>query len=161
MAARVQISVIGGGISSEPVTRAANAVGAEIAKHGAVLICGGLQGVMAAAASGARSAGGLTIGLLPTYDRASANPFIDVALPTGMGHARNVLVVAAADAVIALPGEHGTASEIALALTLGKPVIALGDWGHVTGVEVAPTPQAAVELALSRTRRANAPARQG
>jgi uncharacterized protein (TIGR00725 family) len=111
---------------------------------------------MAAAAAGARRAGGLTVGLLPGYDRTTANPFIDVVLPTGLGHARNVLVVAAADAVIALPGEHGTASEIALALTLGRPVVALGAWQHIPGVEVATTARAAVELALSRARLAPA-----
>jgi hypothetical protein len=150
MAAGVQISVIGGGICSATVSQTAEALGFEIAKRGAVLVCGGLGGVMGAAAAGARRAGGLTVGLLPGYDRTAANPFVDVVLPTGMGHARNVIVVAAGDAVIALPGEHGTASEIALALTLGKPVVALGAWEHVDGVESATSAPAAVDIAISR-----------
>jgi hypothetical protein len=107
---------------------------------------------MAAAAAGARRAGGLTVGILPSYDRMSANSFVDIVLPTGMGHARNLVVVAAGDAVIALPGEHGTASEIALALTLGKPVVAFGAWEHVVGIEIATTVPSAAELAMSRAR---------
>lgn len=152
MAARVQISVVGAGVCSAAVAQTAEDLGAEIARRGAVLVCGGLGGVMAAAAAGAHRAGGLTVGILPSYDRWSANPFVDIALPTGLGHARNVIVVAAGDAVIALPGESGTASEIALALTLGKPVIALGAWEHIEGVETAPTVRAAVDIALSRSR---------
>lgn len=150
MQAHTQISVIGAGVCSAAVAQTAEELGAEIARRGAVLVCGGLGGVMVAAAAGARRSGGLTVGLLPSYDRRSANPFVDVVLPTGMGHARNVIVVAAGDAVIALPGEHGTASEIALALTLGKPVVALGAWGNIAGVEIAQTVRAAVDIALAR-----------
>jgi uncharacterized protein (TIGR00725 family) len=153
----VQISVIGGGVCSAAVAQTAEELGSEIAKRGAVLVCGGLGGVMAAAAAGARRAGGLTVGLLPGYDRTAANPFVDVVLPTGMGHARNIVVVAAGDAIIALPGQHGTAAEIALALTLGKPVIALGAWQHVGGVEIVTTVLAAVEVAMSRARARTAP----
>lgn len=150
MAAGVQISVIGAGKCSAAVAGTAEELGFEIAGRGAILICGGLGGVMAAAASGARRAGGLTVGVLPSYDATSASSFVDIVLPTGLGHARNVIVVAAGDAVIALPGEHGTASEVALALTLGKPVIGLGAWHDIEGVDAASTVPAAVEAALSR-----------
>ena len=129
MTRRLQITVIGAGECSPELAGAAEEIGAAIAAHGAVLVCGGLGGVMAAAAAGAERAGGVTVGILPTYDRTTANPGIDIVLPTGMGHARNVIVVAAGDAVIALPGEHGTASEIALALKLGRPVVALDNHG--------------------------------
>lgn len=131
----IQIAVIG---SSEPRPEAmavAEEVGGVIAGLGAVLICGGLGGTMEAAARGARGKGALSIGILPTYDKESANPFIDIAIPTGLGHARNVVVVASGDAVVALPGEHGTRSEVAVALKLGKPVFGVGAWGEVPGVK--------------------------
>ena len=128
------------------------ATGQAIAAAGAVLVCGGLGGVMEAAAHGAQSAGGATIGILPTYDRGSANPHIEFAIATGLGHARNVLVVASADAVIAMPGESGTLSEIAMALNLRRPVIAIGAWGEIGGVRQAETPEAAVAIALQLAR---------
>ena len=112
-------------------------------------MCGGLGGVMEAACRGARSAGGLTIGILPTYDRGSANPWVEIVIPTGFGHGRNVIVVASGDVVIALPGEHGTASEIALALTLGRRVVAVGAWETYAGIGHASSPGEAVALALS------------
>lgn len=126
----------------------AAAVGRGIAQAGAVLICGGLGGVMGAAASGARQAGGLSVGILPSYDARAAHPSIDIVIPTGLGHARNVLVVAAADAVLALSGEHGTASEIALALTLGRPVVALDAWRDIPGVTVLEEASRAVRAVL-------------
>lgn len=150
---RVQIAVIGAGACGPEVGGLAEQVGAAIATRGAVLVCGGLGGVMEAAARGARSQGGLSVGVLPGYEGRSANPNIDVVLPTGMGHARNVIVVSAGDAVIALPGEHGTAAEIALALKLGRPVVVLGTWSQVEGVERAGSATEAVDLALSRARR--------
>jgi hypothetical protein len=107
---------------------------------------------MEAAARGAHEAGGLTVGILPSYDRASANPWIDVVIPSGLGHARNVLVVASGDAVIALPGEHGTAAEIALALKLGRCVVALGAWQDYVGVLQAVTPAEAVAAAVAVAR---------
>jgi len=131
----IQIAVIG---SSEPRPEAiavAEEVGGVIAGLGAVLICGGLGGTMEAAARGAKGKGGLTIGILPTYDKESANRFIDIVIPTGLGHARNVVVAACGDAVVALPGEHGTRSEVAIALKLGKPVFGIGAWGAVPGVQ--------------------------
>ncbi len=113
----------------------------------AVVVCGGLGGVMEAACAGARSAGGTAIGLLPGTDRAAANRFVSVAIPTGMGELRNGLVVRGADAVVAVGGEYGTLSEIALALKAGKPVIGLGTWA-IDGVQVAGDPAEAVGLAL-------------
>ncbi len=148
MARKIQIAVIGDGQPPVEVARRAEEVGRLLAQRGAVVVCGGLGGVMAAAAQGAAAAGGLTVGILPTYDAATANPAIAVAIPSGMGEARNVLVVASGDAVIALPGSYGTQSEVALALKLGKKVIGVQAWGDVQGVQVAQTPTEAVELAL-------------
>jgi uncharacterized protein (TIGR00725 family) len=146
---RRQIAVIGGGECPPQVGELAEQVGAELGQRGVSLICGGLGGVMEAAARGARRAGGLTIGVLPSYDCRTANPWLDVIIPTGFGHGRNVLVVASGDAVIALPGEHGTASEIALALTLGRRVVALNAWTQYVGLVHAHSPREAVDLALA------------
>ena len=156
MARKIQIAVIGDGQPPVEVAGWAEEVGRLLAQRGAVVICGGLGGVMAAAARGAAAAGGLTVGILPTYDAATANPAIAVAIPSGMGEARNVLVVACGDAVIALPGSYGTQSEVALALKLGKKVIGVQAWGDVPGVQVTQTPAEAVELALSTVRKRNA-----
>jgi hypothetical protein len=146
---RLHIAVVGAGVCPEPAQQVAEAVGREIAHHQAVLVCGGLGGVMESAARGARTAGGLVVGILPSYDASTANPWVDVVIVTGLGHARNVLVVASGDAVIALPGEHGTASEINLALKLGRPVVALGAWEAYDDVVHADTPEQAVSLAVA------------
>jgi uncharacterized protein (TIGR00725 family) len=111
------------------------------------VVCGGLGGVMEAVCRGAREAGGTTIGILPGADRAAANPFVGVAIPSGLGEARNALVVRAADAVIAVGGGYGTLSEIALALKAGKPVVGIGTW-DIDGVISAPDPGTAVETVL-------------
>ena len=123
-------------------------MGRELASRGAVLVCGGLGGVMEAACRGSKGGGGTTIGILPGTDRAAANPFVDFAIPTGLGEARNALVVRAADALIAVGGAYGTLSEIAFALKAGKPVAGLGTW-DVDGVTVADSPDAAVESVLA------------
>jgi uncharacterized protein (TIGR00725 family) len=123
-------------------------VGALVARRGAVLVCGGLGGVMEAACRGVRQEGGTSVGILPGIDRAAANPHLDVALPSGLGEARNALVVNAADAVIAIGGGYGTLSEIGLALRAGKPVVGLATW-DIEGVEVAAAPEAAVDRALA------------
>lgn len=149
MARRIQISVVGDGHPPQEVARQAEEIGRLLARRGAVVVCGGLGGVMEAAARGAASVGGLTVGILPSYDAATANAGIAIAIPSGMGEARNVLVVASGDAVIALPGSYGTQSEVALALKLGKTVIGVQAWQEVQGVQVAQTPVEAVELALS------------
>lgn len=141
--------------AAELTKRLAFDVGAEIARSGAVLVCGGLAGAMEEAARGAKSAGGQTIGILPGPDRSSANPFVDFAIPTGMGEARNALVVGAADAIVAVGGGYGTLSEIALALKMHKPVIGLDTWEFSksgtagSGITLAHSAQEAVELALA------------
>jgi uncharacterized protein (TIGR00725 family) len=125
--------VAGGGEADEDTCRAAEAVGRGLARRGALVVCGGLGGVMEAACRGARAEGGITVGILPGDVRAAANPFVDVALPTGMGEARNALVVRACDALVAVAGEFGTLSEIALALRLGTPVVGLRTWELAKG----------------------------
>lgn len=110
-------------------------------------MCGGLGGVMEAACSGAKGAGGTTVGILPGLDRSEANAYVDVAIATGLGEARNALVVRAADAVIAIGGGYGTLSEVALALKAGKRVVGLGTW-DVEGVEAVDSPESAVEAVL-------------
>ena len=148
MAPRNAIAVIGAGAASADLRTIAREVGRAIARTGAALVCGGRGGVMEAAAHGARSAGGHTIGILPSYDRVSANPHIEFAIATGMNEARNAIVVASADAVIALSGEAGTLSEITLALKIGRPVVALGAWHDIAGVRHADDAEAAVALAF-------------
>lgn len=128
MPQRITISVIGGHNTDRKTEKLAFEVGKIVAQFGAVLVCGGLEGVMRSAAQGAKSAGGLTIGLLPGKEKKDANPFIDIALPTTIGYARNAMVAASADIIIALPGSHGTNSEICYGLVYKRPVIDLGDW---------------------------------
>lgn len=142
-----QIAVVGASAPSADALSQAEAVGRILARAGATLVCGGLGGIMEAAAKGAHTEGGWTVGLLPGSLRIDANPFIRCAIPTGLGHFRNFLVVQASDAVIAFPGRYGTLSEIAMALTLEKPVIGLATW-DIEGVVRAETPEEAVRLAL-------------
>ncbi len=136
------IAVIGSSVATEEELRNALEVGREIARRGAVLVCGGLTGVMEAAAKGAKEAGGLTVGIIPGEDTSSANPYIDIVVPTGLGVARNVLVVASGRVVIAIGGKAGTLSEIAIAFVKNKPVIGLGTWqlerSRAEGNEVIP-----------------------
>jgi uncharacterized protein (TIGR00725 family) len=120
--------VIGSGEADASLLDAAEGVGRELARRGAVLVCGGLGGTMEAACRGARAEGGVTVGLLPGLDRADANPWVSIAIPTGLGELRNALVVRAGDAVIAVGGEFGTLSEIGFALKIGRPVVGLGTW---------------------------------
>ena len=125
---RLAVSVIGAGAATPREARLAEEVGRLLAQRGAVLVCGGLGGVMEAACRGAQSAGGLTVGILPDYDRSAVNPWTDVAIATGLAEARNVIVVASGDGVIAVGGSLGTLSEIAFALKLRRPVVALESW---------------------------------
>jgi uncharacterized protein (TIGR00725 family) len=120
-----RIAVVGAGICGNDVLALAEAVGRAIAEAGGVLICGGLGGVMEGAARGAAAAGGITIGFLPGADARNANAHISIPLPTGLGEGRNILVARTADAVIAIGGEWGTLSEVALARKVGVPVILL------------------------------------
>lgn len=122
------ISVIGAGLASEDETAAAEEIGRLLADAGAILVCGGLGGVMDAAARGCEAAGGTSVGILPGDDRSSGSPHLTVRIATGLGEARNAIVARAADAVIAVGGEFGTLSEIAFALKMGRPVIGLGTW---------------------------------
>lgn len=122
------IAVIGPGDGDEQLTALGEDVGEGLGRGGATLVCGGLGGIMAAACRGAKRAGALTVGILPGAERTDANPWVDVALPTGMGEGRNILVVRAAEAVVAVDGEYGTLSEMALALKIGVPVVGLRPW---------------------------------
>ena len=140
----MQIAVVGGGVCSPAVAESARRLGRLIAMQGYVLLCGGLGGVMEAACCGAREAGGLAVGILPG-EREQANSCLDIAIATGMGQARNVIIVKSADAVVALSGEMGTLSEIALALKMGRPVISLGSW-DIPGALKANSPEQAVEI---------------
>ena len=119
------VAVIGSAHCSAQVAALAEKVGREIARCGAVLVCGGRGGVMAAACRGAKDEGGLTVGILPGVDRAQANPYVDVPIVTGLGEARNAIIVRSADAVIAISGGYGTLSEIGLARKMGRPVVGL------------------------------------
>jgi len=149
------IAVIGAGRCSEEVARVAEAVGRELARRGVALVCGGLGGVMEAACRGAKSEGGLTIGILPGSSRHEANPYVDIPVVTGLGEARNVIVVRTAQAVIAVDGEFGTLSEIAHALKLRIPVVGLSTWQlakqgrRVLAIVEAATPVEAVDKALA------------
>jgi uncharacterized protein (TIGR00725 family) len=147
------VAVVGPGEAADAELHNAEAVGRALAENGAILVCGGLGGVMAAACRGAAAAGGLTVGILPGTERGAANEWVGVAIPTGIGELRNGLVVRAADAVVAIGGSHGTLSEIALALKIGIPVIGLGSW-PVDGIEPAGSPDEAVARALEIRARA-------
>ena len=125
---KITVSVIGGSRSNAKVEQFANKIGEIIAKYDCITVCGGLGGVMMAVSKGAKSAGGLTIGLLPGNKKEDANPYIDIALPTTIGYARNAMVACSADVVVALPGSFGTQSEICYGLVYGRPVLDLGNW---------------------------------
>ncbi len=124
----IRVGVIGAAMCGQDLYQAAYMVGRHVAERGAVLVCGGLGGVMEGASKGAFEAGGLTVGILPGSDPADANPYVRLPIPTGLGHARNILVVQTSQAVIAVGGKMGTLSEIAIALKLGIPVIGYATW---------------------------------
>jgi len=150
------IAVIGPGEATPAELETAEEVGAAVAESGAVLVCGGLGGVMEAACRGARSKLGVTFGFLPGDDREDANGWVQHAVPTGLGEGRNLLVVRSADAVVAIGGSWGTLSEIALGLRAGKPVVGLETWelrrggAPAAGIVVAAGPREAVAEALAR-----------
>lgn len=154
------VAVVGAGRCDRATEEIAEAVGAALGRAGAVLVCGGLGGVMAAACRGAAGAGGLTVGILPGDNAADANRWVRVAVPTGMGELRNGLVVRASDALVAVGGEYGTLSEVALALKIGRPVVGVATWTLVrpdgqpdAGIRTADDAQEAVALALARAGR--------
>lgn len=142
------IAVIGGRRAPRNLLKEAERAGEMIALSGAVLLCGGLGGIMRAAAKGARRAGGLTVGILPQDTKRRANEYIDVPIATGMGIGRNVIIARTADAVIAISGEYGTLSEIAFALQMKKPVVGIGTW-DIDGIVEAEDAGDAVRKALA------------
>ena len=144
----IQIGVIGAGQCSSEIEKLAEEVGKEIARNKAVLVCGGLGGVMEASARGAKQEGGNTVGILPGVSFEDANPFIDIPIVTGLSHARNVLVVRSSHALIAIEGGYGTLSEIAIALKIGKPVVGLRTWKISEEIVTVETPQEAVKKAI-------------
>jgi uncharacterized protein (TIGR00725 family) len=142
------IGVIGSSLAKGEAYDEAIEVGRLVAERGATVLTGGLGGVMEAACKGAREAGGQTIGILPGFDTRDANPFVDIPIVTGLNHARNIIVVRSSDALIAVGGEYGTLSEIAFALKLGKPVIALGSWDVGERIKKAGSSREAVDMAF-------------
>jgi hypothetical protein len=158
MSRPVVIGVIGENDPPADVAALAEAIGAEIAAAGAVLVCGGLGGVMTAACRGAHARGGITIGILPSSRPEDANPYVTYAIPTGLGHARNILVARTAQAIIAVGGRFGTLSEIAFAKIEGIPVIGLQTWElkregmREDPIQRARDPKEAVAMALEAAR---------
>jgi uncharacterized protein (TIGR00725 family) len=158
-----RIAVCAPGEASDEELLLAGAIGRLVAERGCALVCGGLGGAMAAACRGAREAGGVTIGIIPGYDDRAANPWVEHVICTGIGQARNALVAATGQAMIAVGGGWGTLSEIALGLRLGRPVVLLGGWADVLSSEevraqlgdlegtiiIAETPEAAVDAAIA------------
>jgi hypothetical protein len=142
------IAVLGGRVCDKRTYQIAYNVGKGIAEQGAVLLCGGRTGVMEAACKGAAEAGGLTIGILPGNDKSDANPWVQVALPTGIGLARNAIITRACDAAIAIGGKYGTLSEIAYCLQMNKPVCGLNSWLDVADFPQFATSEEAVKFAL-------------
>jgi uncharacterized protein (TIGR00725 family) len=142
------IAVIGRGDCSRQEAELAAEVGERLAKRGAVLVCGGLGGVMEAACRGAKRAGGTTIGILPGANRQDANEYVDYAIATSMGEGRNLAIILTVDGVIALPGAFGTLSEISFALMHNKPVVSLGSWEVSERIIRVGTPAEAVEYIM-------------
>lgn len=152
------IAVVGASEASADEERAAEAVGRGLAVAGAIVVCGGRGGVMEAACRGAKTVGGTTVGILPGESRDEANPYVDIAIATGLGEMRNGLVVRASDGLVAVAGAFGTLSEMALALVAGKPVVALGGWElaragePVDAIVRATSPEDAVARILAATK---------
>jgi uncharacterized protein (TIGR00725 family) len=146
------VGLIGSSQATDSGLALAREVGERVARAGAVLVCGGLGGVMQAASQGCYEAGGDVLGLLPGPTAQEANRFVTLAVPTNMGHARNMIIAHTAEVLIAIEGEYGTVSEAAIALKLGKRVLTLGQSLSLQGVEPMATPQDAVESALRSIR---------
>jgi uncharacterized protein (TIGR00725 family) len=148
------IGVIGASQPPDELLPIAEKVGEEIAKRGGVLICGGMGGIMEYASKGAKMAGGTTIGILPTMTRDSANPYIDIPIVTGIGYARNIIVVLSSEAIIAIGGAYGTLTELAYALHFNIPVVGIRTWRleseftDVKGIIYADKPEEAVRIAM-------------
>lgn len=140
----MNVAVIGGYKCSKKAYKIAEKLGFLIAQEGWILICGGGGGVMEAASKGARAGGGLVVGILPSFEGEEANPYLDVKIPTGLGYARNFLIVRAADCLVAVDGKYGTLSEIAFALNEGKRVYGIDTW-DIKGIIKVKTPQEAIK----------------
>jgi len=149
---KVFIGVIGAGSCSKKIYNTALDVGKNIAKAGAILVCGGLGGVMEGAAKGSKENGGIAIGIIPGESREEANQFIDFPIVTGFGEGRNLVIIRSSDVIIALPGKYGTLSELAFCLKIGKPVISLGTWDVSERIVKAKDPKGAVKLALEQIK---------
>ena len=149
-----RISVVGAGRCSNKIYDTAFEMGKLLAKHGFVVVCGGLFGVMEAVAKGAAEEGGESIGILPTRNIKDANQYITWPIATGLGEMRNLLVVLNGELTVAIGGEYGTLSEIALALKIGKKVIAIDSWANIPGVLTVASPQKAMEIILKETGKA-------
>jgi len=148
------VSVIGGHACMQEVEELAQNLGENLAKVVDILVSGGLSGTMKAVCQGFKANGGLTIGFIPSYNKADANAFVDIVIPTGLGLARNVLVVKSADVVVALPGEAGTLSEVAYCLQFGIPVISLRSW-DIPGVIRVNTVEEAIGKVRELLQRSN------
>jgi uncharacterized protein (TIGR00725 family) len=142
------VAVVGSGVATDELYEKAREVGRLIAERGATVICGGLSGVMEAAARGATEAGGMVIGILPDEDRRRQNGYLAYSVATGVGQARNLAVVCSGDVVIAVGGEYGTLSEIGLARKVGRPVVVLEGWDLGEHVSAASSPKEAIEAAF-------------
>ena len=147
------IGLIGGGVCTPDIEEAAEKIGRGIAERNGILICGGLGGVMEAGCKGAKEAGGMTIGILPGTNQKDANKYVDIPIPTGVGYARNIIIVNTSDSVIAVNGKFGTLSEIAFCLQFGVPVIGLFSWEIDPSIIIASTPEQAVDIAFSIGRK--------
>jgi len=158
--AKKYATVIGGSVADPHAYKVAEELGELLARAGFIVVTGGRGGVMEAVCKGAKRAGGVTVGILPGRERGEANPFVDIAIPTGMSHARNALTVLAGDVVMVIDGGAGTLSEVGLALAYEKPVIALRGSGGVADivagrviggrrVYAADSPDEAVEMAMA------------
>jgi uncharacterized protein (TIGR00725 family) len=143
------IGVIGGSQAAPDILDLAEQLGKLIARSGNILVCGGLGGVMEAACRGAKKEGGITVGILPGPSRAEANAYVDLAIATNMGHARNAIIAHTCDVLIAVDGRYGTLSEIAFGLALGKRVIGLRSWDGDQAIITASDPAEALEKALA------------
>ena len=155
----MQIAVVGGGLCSPEACETARQLGLLLASRGHILLSGGRGGVMEAACRGAHEGGGVAVGILPG-EREEANSFVDISIVTGMGQARNAIIVKSADVVIALPGEMGTLSEMALALKMNRPLISLGSW-DLPGALAAKSPEEAVELLEKMKQKCDAAGERG
>jgi uncharacterized protein (TIGR00725 family) len=150
MSRRIQIGVIGGRSAPRPILKMAEEVGLAVARKGAVIICGGMGGVMEAACKGAKKAGGTTIGILPAASPDKANPYVDISIATDMGVARNAVIIHSCDGVIAVGGQYGTLSEMAFALQKGIPIVSLKSWVPDESVQSAGSAEEAVKIIFQK-----------